>query len=219
MLLPASHLAQLHADAENDDNVCVACGTLIETAVAELVVLHDERTILARLAHPDCVRSGAYGWEGTTAAVQALTLRPEGLDVATMLAWRRTGQPRALILLEPRIQVSLDGSDDDSLERLFAVPLGLTAANRPLRELSAPMVPGRVERQADGLRIVSDDLRISVPGREDLIRDWAAQAAGTALVILGRGLGIGGPERDLLTNLDQALMSRPCWAGTFAVAL
>jgi hypothetical protein len=51
-LLPASHLAQMYTDATNDDNVCVACGVLIEGPAAELVVLEDARMVLARLAHP-----------------------------------------------------------------------------------------------------------------------------------------------------------------------
>src|ERR1700759_4185009 len=42
-LLPASHLAQMHSDASNDDNVCVACGVLIDGPSAELVVLEDAR--------------------------------------------------------------------------------------------------------------------------------------------------------------------------------
>jgi hypothetical protein len=217
-LLPASHLAQLDADVQNDDNVCVACGKLIDGPLAELVVLHDARMILARLAHPDCVTSGAYEWEGTTAAVQALTLRPDGLDVATMVAWRQEPAPRALILLEPRVQMSLDESLEDSLERQFARPLGLTAVSEPLGRLQPGLAPGEIRERDDGFELVTEPLRITVPARPDLRVRWREHVdRGQAIILLGRGLGIGGPPSQLGRTLAEALRARPVWGGTFRV--
>jgi hypothetical protein len=218
-LLPASHLAQMHNDASNDDNVCVACGALVDGPAAELVVLQDTRMVLARLAHPACVKSGAYEWEGTTAAVQALTTRPEGLDVATLVAWRRAPSPRALILIEPRIQVSLDTGAEDSLERLFARPLGLQPVSQPVTRLQPSIVPGEIRDHRDGLQLVTDALRITIPARPVLRQQWRDHAdGGIALVLVGRGLGIGGPEDALLHTLDEALRSRPVWGAALHVS-
>jgi hypothetical protein len=217
--LPASHLAQLEEDVAGDDNVCVACGTLIDGPAAELVVLQDERAVLARLAHPGCARSGVYAWEGTSAAVASLALRPDGVDVATALAWRRERHPRAIVLIEPRIHFSLDGSDDDPLERLFATPLGLTPAAGMLEDLDPPLARGcHVELTGAGLVVRSPDLRVSVPSRRGPLARWREQASGDrTLVIVGRGLGITRAEEDLARSVTEALRLRPCWAGTMRV--
>lgn len=221
--LPASHLAQLQQDVAADDNVCVACGRLIEDASAELVVLHDDRTTLARLAHAGCVESGVYEWEGTSAAVAQLTLRPDGLDVATALVWRRdrVPGPRAIVLIEPRIHVSLDGSDADPLQRLFALPLGLHPVGGDLADLSPPppAVPdATIESVPHGLLVRTDALRISVPSDEATLTRWRAHAdGGRALVIVGRGLGITGSLADLEATLAEALALRPCWGATVTV--
>ena len=217
--LPASHLAQLEEDVCGEDNVCVACGTVIDGPAAELVVLRDERAVLARLAHPDCVASGVYPWEGTSAAVATLALRPGGVDVATALAWRRERRPRAIVLIEPRVHISLDAADTDPLERLFATPLELTPASGPLEELDPP--PARschIEVTGAGLAVRSADLRISVPSRRGPLARWRAQASdGHALVIVGRGLGITRDDEDMARTVGEALRLRPCWAGTLRV--
>lgn len=218
-LLPAAHLAQLDQDADNDDNVCVACGALIEGPAAELVVLHDARMILARLAHPGCVTSGAYEWEGTTAAVQALTLRPDGVDVATLLAWRGAPRPRALLLLEPRIQVALEETNEDWLQRLIAAPLGLQPAGDPIAALAPGPAAGELSATDEGLQLVGGELRVTVPASSAERASWLEHAdGGRAVVIVGRGLGIAGPEDQLLATLDAALRSRPVWAGVVTVA-
>jgi hypothetical protein len=218
-LLPASHLAQMYSDASNDDNVCVACGVLIEGPAAELVVLEDARMVLARLAHPECVKSGAYGWEGTTAAVQALTTRPEGLDVATLVAWRRAPSPRALVLIEPRIQVSFDSGPEDSLERLFARPLGLLPVSQSVTRLQPPAMPGELRDHRDGLELVTEALRITIPARPVLRQQWREHVdGGRALLLVGRGLGIGGSDEALLGTLDEALRSRPVWGAVIRVS-
>ena len=218
-LLPASHLAQMHSDATNDDNVCVACGALIEGPAAELVVLQDARMVLARLAHPDCVKSGAYEWEGTTAAVQALTTRPGGLDVATLVAWRRAPSPRALVLIEPRIQVSFDAGPEDSLERLFARPLGLSPVTQPVTRLGPPTIPGELRDHQDGLELVTEALRVTIPVRSVLRQQWREHVdGGLALVLVGRGLGIGGSDEALLRTLEEALRSRPVWGAAVRVS-
>ena len=219
LALPASHLAQLEEDVEGDDNVCVACGVLIDGPAAELVVLEDERAVLARLAHPGCVRSGVYTWEGTSAAVANLALRPGGVDVATALAWRRERHPRAIVLIEPRIHFSLDASDDDPLERLFADPLGLAPAAGGLEDLDPPRLRGcHIEVTGAGLVVRSPDLRVSVPSRRGPLARWREQASGgQALVIVGRGLGITRAEQDMARSVTEALRLRPCWAGTLRV--
>ena len=217
--LPASHLAQLEEDVCGEDNVCVACGALIDGPVAELVVLQDERAVLARLAHPECVASGIYTWEGTSAAVASLALRPGGVDVATALAWRRLRRPRAIVLVEPRIHISVDAVDTDPLERLFATPLELVAASGALEELDPP--PARhchIEVTGAGLVLRAPDLRISVPSRRGPLARWREQAGdGRALVIVGRGLGITRSEQDMARALAEALRLRPCWAGILRV--
>jgi hypothetical protein len=217
--LPASHLAQLEEDVIGDDNVCVACGALIEGPVAELVVLSDERVRLARLAHPACARSDVYEWPGTSAAVANLALRPGGLDVATALAWRRVREPRAIVLIEPRIHISLDGADDDPLERLFATPLQLTPAGGLLEDLAPPLARGcHIELTGAGVVIRSQDLRVSVPSRRGPLARWRQQAAdGHAIVIVGRGLGITRAEQDMARAVTEALRLRPCWAATMRV--
>jgi hypothetical protein len=225
--LPAPHLAQLGQDALGEDNVCVACGALIEGPAAELVVLHDERALLARLAHPACARSGVYAWPGTSAAIAGLALRPDGLDVATALVWRPHGPhgpsaatpPRALVLLEPRLHVSLDGGDADPHEQLFAAPLGLHPVSGGLPELNPPSAPElRLRGAAGGLALVSPALRISIPARADTLAAWRARAdGGRAIVILGRGLGITRPDAELAGALAEALAVRPCWAATVPV--
>jgi hypothetical protein len=221
--LPASHLAQLQQDVVADDNLCVACAGLIQDPVAELVVLHDDGAVLARLAHPGCVASGVYRWEGTSAAVAQLTLRPEGLDVATALVWRRprAPAPRAIVLIEPRIHVSLDGSDTDPLQRLFADPLGLHAIGGDLAGLSPPPPAGRgttVESAPHGLVVRTEALRISVPSDAATLARWRAHVDDRrALVIVGRGLGISGSLEDLEATLAEALALRPCWGATVTV--
>lgn len=219
-ILPASHLAQLASDVDSEDNVCVRCGTLIEDASAELVVLQDEQAVLARLAHEGCARSGVYEWEGTSAAVAALTLRPDGVDVATALVWRTVGAPRAIVLIEPRIHISLDDGQADPLERLFAAPLGLHPAGGTLADLAPPAAPGsRLELTRDGLRLDSEALRITVPANAATVARWHEHADGErAIVILGRGLGITRPDDELVPSLQEALRLRPCWAGVVEVA-
>lgn len=217
--LPASHLAQLEEDVAGQDNVCVACGALIDGPAAELVVLQDERAVLARLAHPDCVRSGVYSWEGTSAAVASLALRPGGVDVATALAWRLSRHPRAVVLIEPRIHFSLDASDADPLERLFAAPLGLVPTAGMLEDLDPPLLrDAYIETTGAGLVVRSPDLRVSVPSRRGGLARWREQASGDrAIVIVGRGLGITRAEEDLARSVTDALRLRPCWAGTLRV--
>jgi hypothetical protein len=217
--LPASHLAQLEEDVAGEDNVCVACGGVIDGPAAELVVLQDERALLARLAHPECVASGVYSWEGTSAAVASFATRPGGVDVATALAWRRVRRPRAIVLIEPRIHISIDAVDTDPLERLFATPLELSPAGGPLEDLDPP--PARhchIELTGAGFVVRAADLRISVPARRGPLARWRGQASdGRALVIVGRGLGITRAEQDMGRVLGEALRLRPCWAGTLRV--
>lgn len=217
--LPASHLAQLEEDVTGADNVCVACGALIEGPAAELVVLQDERALLARLAHPRCVGSGVYAWEGTSAAVAQLALRPGGVDVATALGWRRERRPRAIVLVEPRIHISLHASDEDPLERVFAAPLELTPVGSALEELDPPLARGcHLELTGAGLVVRSPDLRVSVPSRRGALARWREQAdEDLALLIVGRGLGITRAEEDVARTLTEALRLRPCWAGTLRV--
>jgi hypothetical protein len=217
--LPASHLAQLEQDVGGEDNVCMACGALIAGPVAELVVLQDERAILARLAHPECVASGIYDWEGTSAAVASLAMRPGGVDVATALAWRRVRRPRAIVLIEPRVQISVEDADTDPLERLFATPLELTPVGGPLEDLDPPLARScHIEVTGAGLAVRAADLRISVPSRRGALARWREQATdGRALVIVGRGLGITRGEQDSARALADALRLRPCWAGVLRV--
>jgi hypothetical protein len=217
--LPASHLAQLEEDVAGGDNVCAACGALIDGPAAELVVLQDERAVLARLAHPECMVSGVYSWEGTSAAVQSLALRPGGVDVATALAWRRLRRPRAIVLIEPRIHISVDALDADPLERLFASPLELTPAAGALEDLDPPLARHcHLELTGTGLVVRAPDLRISVPSRRGALARWREQASdGRALVIVGRGLGITRDEQDMGRAVGEALRLRPCWAGTLRV--
>jgi hypothetical protein len=217
--LPASHLAQLEEDVTGAENVCVACGALIDGPVAELVVLQDERAVLARLAHPDCVASGVYSWEGTSAAVASLALRPGGVDVATALAWRLVRRPRAIVLVEPRIHISVDAVDSDPLDRLFATPLELLPAAGALEDLDPPLARHcHLELTGTGLVVRAADLRISVPSRRGSLARWREQASdGLALVIVGRGLGITRGEEDMARTLSDALRLRPCWAGTLRV--
>ncbi len=218
-LLPATHLAQLESDVASEDNVCVACGSLIEGAAAELVVLHDERTMLARLAHPDCVSSGIYEWEGTSAAAAELTLRPDGVDVATALVWRPAPTPRAIVLIEPRIHISLDDGEQEPLERLFAGPLGLAAVSGSIRDLSPPPVETCRLRVTDGgLAVESEALRVTVPANAETLGRWRQHVDdGRALLILGRGLGITRPDEELAARLTEALRLRPCWGATLTV--
>jgi hypothetical protein len=217
--LPASHLAQLEQDVAADDNVCVACGELITGPAAELVVLRDERAVLARLAHPECVVSGVYPWEGTSAAVASLALRPGGVAVATALAWRRLRRPRAIVLIEPRVHISVDATDTDPLERLFATPLELVPAGGLLEDLNPPLARScHIEVTGTGLVLRAADLRISVPSRRGALTRWREQAGdGHALVIVGRGLGITRAEEDSGRALGEALRLRPCWAGILRV--
>ena len=201
----------------------MVCGALIEAPAAELVVLHDDRATLARLAHPGCARSGVYAWEGTSAAVAGLTLRPDGIDVATALVWRRRAganpSPRAIVLAEPRIHISLDDADDDPLARLFARPLGLAPVSGSLAALAPPRAPGcEIVAIADGLSVRSEALRISVPAGEPTLARWREHVDGAAaLILLGRGLGITGPPEQLGATLAEALALRPCWGATVAV--
>ncbi len=198
------------------------CGALIEGPAAALVVLHDERAMLARLAHPDCSASGLYAWAGTSQAIAGLTLRPDGLDVATALVWRpgRAGaSSRAIVLLEPRIHISLDGGDQDPLERLFARPLGLHPGAGARDALRPPTAPGTTLTAAPGgLRLRSAELTVSIPADTDTLTAWQARAdGGRASVVLGRGLGISGPEAELAATVAEALALRPCWGALVTV--
>ena len=218
-LLPASHIAQLSTDALGSDNVCVACAAPITGDAAELVVLQDERVNLARLAHSECVASGVYAWEGTSAAAAALTLDSGGLDVATALVWRPAPAPRAIVLVEPRIHISLDAADVDPLQRLFAAPLGLHPISDPIGALAPPDgIGSRLAPTAGGLVLASDALRVTVPSDPQTVQRWRAHVDGDrAIVILGRGLGIARSDAELAAAVDEALRLRPCWGATVPV--
>jgi hypothetical protein len=125
------------------------------------------------------------------------------------------------VLIEPRIHVSLDGSDTDPLQRLFADPLGLHAIGGDLAGLSPPPPAGRgttVESAPHGLVVRTEALRISVPSDAATLARWRAHVDDRrALVIVGRGLGISGSLEDLEATLAEALALRPCWGATVTV--
>ena len=125
------------------------------------------------------------------------------------------------MLIEPRIHVSLDASDADPLQRLFADPLGLHAIGGELATLSAPPAAGRgatVESAPHGLIVCTEGLRISVPSDDATLARWRGHVdARRALVIVGRGLGITGALEDLEATLAEALALRPCWGATVTV--
>ena len=58
------------------------------------------------------------------------------------------------------------------------------------------------------MELVTEALRITIPARSVLRQQWRVHVdGGLAVVLVGRGLGIGGPEEALLGTLEEAFLS------------
>lgn len=152
--LPAAHLAQLQAEVNDPDNRCPHCHQLIEGRTAEAIILKDGDFHLARLAHPECARSGIYEAPGVRATFAAQLV--DGLDITTRLGRRRGPKPRAVVFIELLVHVSAAAPGGD-----------LTAAEDPLtvyaRILGLEPVTGGLE-QITPSHITTSSLHVDADG-------------------------------------------------------
>lgn len=211
-MLPAGVLAQLQATVDDPDNVCCVCKKMIDGPSAEVVVFTDgEAATLVKLAHSNCMSSGLYRAPGLGQAFDARAATAEGFAMATLLGFRQR-QPRGLIFLEPEVLVA--GPNQDPLE-LYADALGLEPVSGSIEAIDPPNTEAfAIVRTAEGLGLRAAHGIETVPaGRADLSA-WFDAAAGRAIVIVGRGLGLARSA----PTIEEALALRPVWAACAKIA-
>ncbi len=204
-VLSPAMLAQLEATVGDPDNVCPVCTELIDGPSAEAVIFTDGNVSVAKFAHPECMASGVQPLPGLAGLMDERIEKAGGFDMATTLGLRES-EPRALIFLE--LELLAAGPEQDPLE-LWATGLGLQPVSGEIEEIE-PV-------ETDVFKVYRDDGGLVLRGqfgkdtveadRPDLDR-WLQAAAGRAIVIVGRGLGL---RRDPPT-IQEALALRPCWA-------
>lgn len=210
-LLAAPILAQLEATVDDPDNVCCACETFITGPSAEVVVFTDGDATLIKLAHGECMASAVHPLPGLSDAFDARTSSGEGFAMATLLGLRER-QPRALIFLEPEVLAS--GPDEDPLE-LYASALGLSPISGSIEAIEPqPTDSCTIERIDEGLGLRVAHGVETVPAARSELPRWLDAAAGRAIVIVARGLGLSRAE----PTIEEALALRPAWGGVAAIA-
>lgn len=220
--LPPSHLAQLHAEVDDPDNRCPRCHQLITGPVVEAIILTDDNFHLARLAHPDCARSGIYEAPGLRATHAAQLA--DGLNITTRLGRRPRPTPRAMVFIELRVHLSLlaPGSDPTDAEdplAAYATTLGLEpVAGGPEQVTPAHTTTSRLHVDSDGqgLTLTHPDGQDTIPADPEPLAAWCEAARedhATALVICARGLGL---TREPPT-ITRALTTQPAWGATLTV--
>jgi hypothetical protein len=210
-LLPAGSLAQLEAVVDDPDNRCCVCEEFISGPTAEVAVFTDEKSVLVRLAHGECMSSGIHPLPGLQQGMKERVTGGEPFAMATMLGLRRS-EPRALIFLEPEMLVARP--EEDGLE-LWALRLGLAPVSGTIEDLAAPTTSVFwIERIAGGLALRSQGATDTVPASDAEVHQWVQHADGRALVIVARGLGLNRPD----PPIAEALATRPTWAGVSRIA-
>jgi len=220
--LPAAHLAQLQAEVNDPDNRCPHCHQLIEGRTAEAIILKDGDFHLARLAHPECARSGIYEAPGVRATFAAQLV--DGLDITTRLGRRRGPKPRAVVFIELLVHVSAaaPGGDLTAAEdplTVYARTLGLEPVTGGLEQITpSHITTSSLHVDADG-----EGLTLTHPAGQDTISTdpkplaaWCKAARedhGTALLITARGLGL---VREPPT-ITRALTTQPAWGASLTV--
>ncbi|MDQ6775960.1 MAG: hypothetical protein M3071_07020 [Actinomycetota bacterium] len=219
-LLPAAHLAQLQAEVDDPDKRCPRCGQLVTGATVEAVVLRDGDFHLARLAHPECARSGLYEYPGLR-VTQAEQLA-NGLDVNYTLGRRARPRPRALVFIELLTHLSAvpPGADlasaPDPLDD-YATGLGLQPVTGTIDQITpAKTTTSTLHLEVDGLTLTHANGHDTIPADPHALAAWRQASAAdeaTALVITGRGLGLARES----PTIAEALATRPAWAATVNV--
>ena len=221
--LPDAHLAQMQAQIDDPDNRCGLCGELIAGPVAEAVILREENFSMARLAHPECARSGIYQWPGLRAAMDAYNR--DGVDITTSIGRRPAPAPRALVFVQLDMNFSTmppGGSVEDATDLLddHAAVLGLTPVSGRIEQITPPKTTtSRLEIDA-----TVDTLVLVHPRGRDVILDedpdalagWCETARedhASALIITARGLGLTQQP----TTILEAIATRPAYAAQVTV--
>jgi hypothetical protein len=210
-VLPAAVLAQLEAVVGDDDNRCWACRRFITGPAAAVVVLIDGEDRLVRLAHGGCMTSGVHPTPGLTEAF--LEWERHGKDYATGTALGvRESDPRALVFLEPGVLVG--AAHADPLEP-FAVAFGLSPIAGAVEAIDPPATDSSTIVATEvGLEIRTQAGVDTVPATEEEVAWWLDAAAGRAIVVVARGLGLCLDE----PTIEEALALHPAWGGVASVA-
>ena len=164
-----AHFAQLQATVNDADSGCTRCGELFsDGGTVEVVILRDGTMTAARLAHPECARSGVYAFPGLR-AIQA-ELLTDGLDITTTVGRRAGRRPHALVLIELMTHLSM-------------VPPGtdITDVSDPLADYAATLglepISGRLDQitptstTTSRLHVEADTLWLIHPDGQDIILD------------------------------------------------
>jgi hypothetical protein len=210
-LLPAAALAQLQAVIDDPDNVCCMCEKLIDGPSAEVVVFTDgETTTMVKLAHSDCMPSGVGVLPGLGEAFRERVVAAESFGMATCLGLRRR-LPRALVFLE--LEVLIGGHEEDPLE-FFSKALGLAPITGSIEDIEPVATELFTIKQIDeGLGLRTAHGIDTVPAAASELSPWLEAAAGSAIVVVARGLGLRRPE----PTIEEALTLRPSWAAIVAI--
>ena len=217
-----AHFAQLQATVNDADSGCTRCGELFsDGGTVEVVILRDGTMTAARLAHPECARSGVYAFPGLR-AIQA-ELLTDGLDITTTVGRRAGRRPHALVLIELMTHLSM-------------VPPGtdITDVSDPLADYAATLglepISGRLDQitptstTTSRLHVEADTLWLIHPDGQDIILDQTPTPSrpgrrlpqtdqATAIVITARGLGLTQQP----TTITEAIATRPAWAAQVTI--
>lgn len=210
-LLSAPVLAQLEAIVDDPDNVCCVCESTITGSSAEVVVYTDGEAVLVKMAHSECAVSSVCQvpelGEQMSAGIEAV----DGFKMSTLLGRRQTA-PRALIFLE--LELTASGVDEDPLER-YALALGLSPISGSIEDIAPPRTElFTIETIPGGLGLRNKYGTETVPADDASLEEWLSLAAGQALVIVARGLGLSRPK----PVIEEALALRPAWGAVATVA-
>ncbi len=203
-LLSAAALAQLEAVVDDPDNVCHACDELISSEWVEVILLAGKPLMIARLAHPGCLRSCVYPGPGPQRQLEWASdaCARGGFEMATVLALR-PNRPHALLFLEPATLIA--GLGQDPLE-IWALGLGLSPVSGEIEQLAPPPTDAfTIARRPAGLALHHSCGTDTVCAEPAEVDDWWRAAEGKALVVTARGLGLRRAER----AIEEAVRLRP----------
>jgi len=210
-VLQAAHLAQLEGVVSEPDNACAICAQFVLGEAASAVVFKDDRGTLVQLAHPECLSSGIYERPGLDAVMDSRMTSGEGIDTNTALGSRPTS-PQRLVFVEMRMLWS--APEADPIED-FANRLGLVPVAGPIERIDPPVSSlSHIEPHEKGLGISHPQGVDYIATELEELTGWLAlEASQTAILLTGRNLGL--LQRPTL--IEEALMERPCWAGTLSL--
>lgn len=214
-VIPASIIAHLESQADDDDNVCGVCLRFIDTDVANIYAAHDQQFYDIRTAHPECHDSVVIDEPGLRAAKHA-QLEDGGVDMLVVMLVRRAPEPRSVLLQEPRWFVGRL-EDDEPLEQ-WADAYGLVPVSGYLDRIDPPRTAkARFRLTGERLELVHENGVYEIPAFDpEPFATWREQATASrrVLLILGRGLHLNRPDPD---TIGQALHTQPCWGAVLDV--